>query len=1481
MVADRKSSDSPSFIHLEHSTMSTSPSSSTSYNKAPPKLSVSKSYNDWVKLINIWLALTPLEKTKQGPALILSLEGKAQEVALQLDANEISAENGAQNVINKLNSLYKKDALIEKFNDVESYETYKRPNECSIKDFVIEFEKHLYKIKSHGIQPSDDLSAYRLLKAANLSSTHEQMIKATINNLTFDEIKTKLMKVFSEDSNMLSDTFNKFSIKDEATYYSDRHECSNSSGPLGESDDFSDDENDTYFMKRGRNYRYQNAKQDQYRGKSYGARPKSFSNRNDNFTEPNWRSDERRRMNNSSQKGKNPIDKEGKPTRCLNCESINHWSQNCPDKGKSEQTYVIHEIVLHQNDMSNPEQMKTLVAESWSSGLLDCGASKTVCGKIWLDEYINSLSENDKSKIVYYSSSSCYRFGDGEKVQAHQGVKIPAYVGNTSLMIKTDVIDKDLPLLLSKAFMKNGNMVLNFQNDTASIFDESIPLTVTSSGHYVIPISKPKQLINSIDNIKCMNITLTAHKDYSNEQIALKLHRQFGHPTKDKLLQLINLSDPQWSNNEELKSCINRISSHCETCQKYQSSPARPTVGLPMATRFCEAVAMDLKEIDGKIILHLIDMCTRLSAGMVVNNKQPISIIRGIFKCFLQIYGSVDKILVDNGGEFANNDFISVAEGFGINVKTTAAFSPWSNGMIERHNRTVAGIVRKILTDSDIEFEVALAWAFNAKNSLCNVHGFSPFQLSIGRNPKLPCSINDALPALTNKPTTKVLQDNLNALHKARKAFIELESSDRIKRALSHNIRTSSEINYISGDSVYFKRPDQGSWHGPGKVLGQDGQQVLIKNGSYYVRAHKCNVRLVREDVKQNHEQGSHDEEENSNDDIITDSQNSEPVSDYENDPENNQSEEILDEAMLNDNPTNNESSTNENSPENNLTQEFQEETLDEAMLNNENETIPRRSTRNANKINYKDLHEGKLQSESTVHYSKDDDHDYLTELSFLADVENGIAQAKIKELQQWKDENVYTEIENTGQEAISVTWVIRPKMIDGVASVKARLCARGFEEEQLFRTDSPSASREGNRMILAIIAANCWELNSLDVKTAFLQGKPIERDVYIIPPKEAQTNYLWKLNKTVYGLADANRNWYLKLKDELITLNGKPVKLDASIFTWFNKDDKLIGVMSCFVDDVLWGGLPEFKETIVLLKKKFKIGSEHSQSFSYIGSDLHQNQEFEITVNQNEYASNLILIDMEGINLSQKHRTLNDVERKRLRSALGQLNWLACMSRPEISFSISQLSSKVKTATVAELIETNKIIKFVKSTPSTIKIPKLDLTTTKVAAFSDASFNNLDNGGSQGGHVVFLCDNKGACMPVAWSSNKVKRVVRSTLAAETLALTEGADTAFFVAALFKEVYTNNKGDNAMVNCFTDSRSLFEVTGTSNLVSDKRLRVEVAAIREMIDKGEITINWVGKESQLSDSLTKKGASASLLLKVLKEGNLSQISRFSN
>ena len=45
-----------------------------------------------------------------------------------------------------------------------------------------------------------------------------------------------------------------------------------------------------------------------------------------------------------------------------------------------------------------------------------------------------------------------------------------------------------------------------------------------------------------------------------------------------------------------------------------------------------------------------------------------------------------NSFLVDNGGEFNNNEFISFCENFNMNIKMTAAESPWSNGLVERHN---------------------------------------------------------------------------------------------------------------------------------------------------------------------------------------------------------------------------------------------------------------------------------------------------------------------------------------------------------------------------------------------------------------------------------------------------------------------------------------------------------------------------------------------------------------------------------------------------------------------------------------------------------------------------------------------------------------------------------------------------------------------------------------------------------------------------
>ena len=51
--------------------------------------------------------------------------------------------------------------------------------------------------------------------------------------------------------------------------------------------------------------------------------------------------------------------------------------------------------------------------------------------------------------------------------------------------------------------------------------------------------------------------------------------------------------------------------------------------------------------------------------------------------------------------------------------------------------------------------------------------------------------------------------------------------------------------------------------------------------------------------------------------------------------------------------------------------------------------------------------------------------------------------------------------------------------------------------------------------------------MKSIDVKTAYLQGDRIEREVYLKPTKKANTDKIWRLKKTMYGLKDAAQAWY------------------------------------------------------------------------------------------------------------------------------------------------------------------------------------------------------------------------------------------------------------------------------------------------------------------------------------------------------------------
>ena len=1473
------------------------------YNATPPSLSsCNNNYRAWKKLIKHWQNLCSLSKPNRASAILLTLSGKALNAALQIPEEDLAKDDGVETLLKQLDTLYIKDELSEKFKALETFETYRRPSSSSIRDFLIEFENKHFKIKEFKVT-TDDLLGFRLIKAANLSPDKEELIKATVTELTYNEVKTKMSKIFSDESQIPAPSSSMSTSQQQETFATSSEYVQDDDEPLSNSD-----EEEAYYA----NYRHD--QRQPRRQVSFNPRRNTRSSNDRPSILKNWRSPERNNDKKFIQKpARNSVDKYGNQTRCSVCESINHWANNCPDR-RDKDTYLVYEIILHANRHS-PEHMQTLVGETWNSGLLDCGATRTVCGSKWLEEYILSLSDEDKESVSYSPSNSVFRFGDGIRVQAKQSAKIPAYVGDTKLSFTTDIIDNDLPLLLSKPFMKRNKMKLDFDKDIAIFHGQTLPLRTTGTGHYALPLTKATQFINFVntlphDDPNPPQINLILRKELTTNEIAIKLHRQFAHPPKERLQQLLRMSGPPWCHDQNLYKAISTISDECESCQKYGKAPARPIVGLPMATQFLETVAMDIKFYKGKPILHLIDLCTKLSAAYIMSNKQPETVLKTILQIWISVYGATDKFLVDNGGEFANDDFINLAEKFGIVVKTTAGYSPWSNGTVERHNQTLSQMMDKVLDDTSCDLPTAVAWCVNAKNSLANMSGFSPYQLSIGTNPKLPSTLTDTLPSLTAPVTSKVLSDHLQAIHKAREAFIACENSDKIRRALTHNVRSSGDVKYVTGDSVYFKRDDTSAWHGPGKVLGQDGQQVLIKQGSYYVRVHPCRVRFVKEPISSttNNHQNTTESQSSDQNSIEIESQPSKHSStismnqlqelDVANLPQVNRDIEntvasapsvssnlsnVPVEPSINDTVSTQSLQSTEGraipnvplkdlkiQPGQNVTYENEKGTVISATINSRagkaKGLYPHwwNITHNDGTKVAIDFAKVKV-LDSSVHPNKP------SEDIFLLDTKEQISTAKQNELNEWKHQNVYTEIDYDNQDTIALRWVCTPKMIDGIPSIKARLVAKGFQEQQLVRGDSPTCSREGVRISLAIISSNNWILNSLDIKTAFLQGGPIDREVFVIPPKEAMTNKIWKLNKAIYGLNDASRNWYLKLRKVLVSLGGTPMKLDAGIFCWY-QNSTLIGLMSCFVDDILWGGNNSFNAIILQLKDHFKVGSENDTVLDYIGTHIKQNPDRSMILCQNSYVEDLQPIPLNNINTTDKSRLLADVEKSILRGALGQLNWLAGITRPEVSFSVSEISSRIGSATVADIFAVNRTIKFVKNTTGYIKIPNLDLKTLKIIAFSDSSFNNLNNGNSQGAYIVFMSDINNSCCPISWSSNKVKRVVRSTLAAETLAFTEAADSAYFIRELLQEVLCVPSSPNIPISSVTDSQSLFETLGTSNQISDRRLRVEVSALREMIENDEICAQWVKKEDQLSDVLTKKGASPVSLMRTLQRGS---------
>ena len=792
-----------------------------------------QNYNDWRFLAEMWSTAwekAKLAKGDRGYMLFQTLKdikkdniGNKLITEAQLGTIDVFHEDCVEQIFAVLDKRFKEDDLALKKKAWNTFVTLKRETDQDIDEFIDKFDEACSNLRKAGRDLDEEIYALQLMESSNLSEELSQLVISGINDKQpeiYEQTKRAMRKYLGSEKSGLSITERKVkaevllseNTEDEEVYY-------NSS---------------RYNNQRGRRGGYSGGRGGRYnRGnfRKYGNGIPPQQQQQTTTTNKNQSARDVRKK-----RQLNPPGNDGKPQTCHICGSIFHFAgrngENCPESYENlqgaYQTDVMEEKVLKCEEL----QDVFAVGDASDECLLDSCCTFNVMGQSWKDRFFENFSDEDLKEVKAEKTTTRYRFGGEPAIMASKRVKFPCYILGERTTLTADVVPRNVPFLMSKAEMKRRGFKIDFNSDRLSVDDESYDLSTTHNGHFKLCLWKPEEV----------NICVTEMSLDEKKSMIEKLHRQFRHQpayVTETLLRRAGILSP------ELKKMNIEAAINCDICKLYKRSPPRPIVAAPLASKFNDVIAMDLKVFSltkNIYFIHFIDLFTRFAKAKVIRSKEPKVIVEAFISTWLTAgFGAPNKVLVDNGGEFDNNDYLEAMEQYNIEVCATGASSPWSNGICERNHAVVDVMVYKMLEESPkMKVETALTHAVNAKNSIQNYNGYAPIQLVTGSLPNLPNVLNNALPA-TEKPSSPDLEEHLSAMHSARRAFMKAESSEKIKRAIRHPIRSCEEV-FNHGDRVYYKREDSRRWRGPGKVLGHLGSVVYVIHGSRLIRCASCRV---------------------------------------------------------------------------------------------------------------------------------------------------------------------------------------------------------------------------------------------------------------------------------------------------------------------------------------------------------------------------------------------------------------------------------------------------------------------------------------------------------------------------------------------------------------------------------------------------------------------------------------------------------------
>lgn len=450
------------------------------------------------------------------------------------------------------------------------------------------------------------------------------------------------------------------------------------------------------------------------------------------------------------------------------------------------------------------------------------------------------------------------------------------------------------------------------------------------------------------------------------------------------------------------------------------------------------------------------------------------------------------------------------------------------------------------------------------------------------------------------------------------------------------------------------------------------------------------------------------------------------------------------------------------------------------------------------------------------------------------------------------------------GKKSIDSKWIykIKYKPNGEVERYKARLVAKGFTQVEgidFHETFAPVAKLVTVRCALAIASKKQWEIHQLDVNNAFLHGD-LDEEVYMKIPQgfdKGHENKVCKLQKSIYGLKQASRNWHQKLTKALLGDGFQQSKADHSMFVFKENGIHLIALV--YVDDILLMGNDKAK----IEKVKRQLHSHFSiKDLGYLkyflGIEVARSEEG-IVISQRKYTLDILeSCGIEGCRpsnfpMEQNLQLRNNedsplVDASKYRRLVGRLLYLT-VTRPDIAFSVNQLSQFLCTPRKTHMDAAVRVLRYLKTTPGQgLFLPAKG--NLELIAYCDASWLSCPTTRrSVTGYFISL---GGA--PISWRTKKQSIVARSSAEAEYRAMASTVCEVLWLRWLLKD-FDEIQAKATPLLCDNEAALHIAVNPVYH-ERTKHVEMDSYFIRERVNSEEIKPLYIRTELQPADIFTK-------------------------